>query len=89
MVIDGSVTVEGDKVRVRGVTVTGDLTTTGDKFGMSFSRVLGVTSVADGGGTLVRNAFCGSVDVKGSGGIFLDNFGLPPIEQPPAGACEL
>jgi hypothetical protein len=89
VVIDGSLTVEGDDVRVRGVTITGSLRARGKKFGMSFSRVLGASEVEDGAGTFLRNIFCGEVSLEKSGGIMLDNFGLEPITQAPAGACSL
>jgi len=85
-VIDGSLTADGDDVRVRGVTITGDLVSTGTKFAISFSRVLGATSVTADDGVFVRNIFCEATTIPAS--IALDNFGLGPIEEPPAGACD-
>jgi hypothetical protein len=38
------------------------------------------------GGTLLNNAFCGSVTIAGSGARLLGNAGLAPIPEP-AGGC--
>jgi hypothetical protein len=89
VVIDGSVSAEGNGVRVRGVTITGDLAAKGNDFGISFSRVLGTTSITGGGGAFLRNRFCGTTVVPSSNATLLDNYGVPPIEVPPPGACDL
>lgn len=89
VVIDGSVSAEGNGVRMRGVTITGDLAAKGNDFGISFSRVLGTTSITGGGGAFLRNVFCGATVVPSSNATLLDNFGVPPIEIPPSGECDL
>lgn len=39
--VDGSIEVRGGNVRIRGLTITGDLTVFGNELGMSFSIVKG------------------------------------------------
>lgn len=89
VVIEGSVSAEGNGARVRGVTITGDLAARGNNFGISFSRVLGTTSITGSGGSFLRNTFCGTTVVPSSNATLLDNFGVPPIAAPPPGACTL
>ncbi|MBZ5708841.1 hypothetical protein [Nannocystis pusilla] len=89
VVIDGSVSAEGNGVRMRGVTITGDLAAKGNNFGISFSRVFGATSITGQAGAYLRNIFCGPTTVPSSNATLLDNYGVPPIEAPPPGQCEL
>jgi hypothetical protein len=89
VVIDGSVSVEGNGDRVRGVTITGDLASKGNGFGISFSRVLGTTSITSNGGAFVRNVFCGPAVVPSTDATLLDNYGIAPIETPLPGTCDL
>jgi hypothetical protein len=88
-VIDGSVVVTGARVRLRGLTIAGDLSATGDKFGVSFSRVLGVADLASAGGTFLHNAFCGGVATMPGGAILLENLGIAPLAAPSEDACDL
>lgn len=89
VVIDGSVSANGNGVRLRGVTITGDLAAKGNNFGISFSRVFGTTSITGQAGAYLRNIFCGPTTVPSSNATLLDNYGVPPIEAPPPGQCEL
>jgi hypothetical protein len=89
VVIEGSVSIEGNGDRVRGVTITGDLESKGNGFGISFSRVLGTTSITSNGGAFVRNVFCGPTVVPSTDATLLDNYGVAPIETPLPGACDL
>lgn len=88
VVIDGSVVVKSEGVRIRGVGITGGLDVTGDDFGLGFSRVLGKASFTGEGGAFVHNVFCGTTSVSTAAATWLDNFGVAPIELPPAGACD-
>jgi hypothetical protein len=85
-VIDGSVTVQGTGVRIRGFTITGDVTVPGNDFGMAFATVHGATALHGNGIALLRNVLCGDVTVPSSNASLLDNAGLEPIALP-AGAC--
>jgi hypothetical protein len=89
VVIDGSVSADGNGVRLRGLTITGDLAAKGNNFGISFSRVFGTTSITGQAGAYLRNIFCGPTTVPSSNATLLDNYGVPPIEIPPPGQCEL
>ncbi|MDC3960542.1 hypothetical protein [Polyangium jinanense] len=88
VVINGSVTVNGEAVRLRGLTITGDLASKGNNFGISFSRVFGNTSITGNAGAFVRNVFCGTTVVPSSNATLLDNFGVEPIVTPPMGTCD-
>lgn len=85
--IDGSVTIKGDGVRIRGVEITGKLDVTGDTVGVGFSRVLGTSSIGGRGGVFVHNVFCSTASVSTTAATWLDNFGIAPLDSPPAGAC--
>jgi len=88
-VIDGSVVVEGDRVRLRGLTIHGDLSARGDKIGVSFTRVLGVADLRSAGATFIRDVFCGGVSTTPKGAMLLENYGIAPLLVPPEGACDL
>jgi hypothetical protein len=88
VIINGSITVNGEAVRLRGLTITGDLSSKGNNFGISFSRVFGLTSITGNAGAFVRNVFCGTTVVPSSNATLLDNFGLEPIVTPPMDACK-
>ncbi|HEY8379504.1 MAG TPA: hypothetical protein VIK91_23590 [Nannocystis sp.] len=88
VIIDGSVTVDRTGARLRGLTITGDLTAKGNAFALGFSRVLGTTRVMGAGGILLRNILCGTVVTSASNTTLLDNFGMTPVSVP-AGACDL
>ena len=83
MVVDGSIIVSGSGVRIRGITLTGDLTANGNAFGISFSVVHGVTDITGNAGAFLRNVFCGSASVPASNATLLDNHGLPPMQSLP------
>jgi hypothetical protein len=88
VVIDGSITANGEEIRLRGLTIKGDLASKGNNFGISFSVVKGKTSITGNAGAYVRNVFCGETTVPSSNATLLDNYGVPPIETPPAGVCD-
>jgi hypothetical protein len=88
VIINGSITVNGEAVRLRGLTITGDLSSKGNNFGISFSTVLGQTSITGNAGAFVRNIFCGTTVVPSSNATLLDNFGLEPIATLPTDACK-
>ncbi|MBI2392789.1 MAG: hypothetical protein HYV09_24605 [Deltaproteobacteria bacterium] len=88
VVIDGSISAEGGGVRVRGVTLTGNLASKGNNFGISFSVVRGTTSITGNGGVYLRNVFCKSATVPSSNATLLDNFGVAPLTTlPTTGVC--
>ncbi len=87
VLIDGSLTANGNGVRLRGLAITGDLAAKGNDFGISFSHVLGDTSITGQAGAFVRNVFCGETTVPSSNATLLDNYGVPPIEGLPPGIC--
>jgi hypothetical protein len=89
VVIDGDVSAEGHGARVRGVTITGELASRGNDFGVGFSRVLGPTSISGDAGVLLRNTFCGATVVLSTTATLLDNHGVAPLATPPPGACNL
>ena len=76
--IDGSITANGEAVRLRGLTITGDLASKGNNFGISFSIVKGLTSITGNAGAYVRNVFCGTTTVPSSNATLLDNYGVAP-----------
>lgn len=88
VVIEGSVTVNGTNVRMRGVTITGDLAAKGNNFGISFSLVKGTTSISGNGGAFVANVFCGNAAVPSSNATLLDNYGVEPLTALPPGTCD-
>ncbi len=88
VVLDGDVVVNGGNVRLRGVTITGDLTSNGNGFGISFSLVKGVTDIKGNAGAFLRNIFCGHATVPSSNATLLDNYGIPPLTTLPEGACK-
>ncbi|WP_438026541.1 hypothetical protein [Sorangium sp. So ce233] len=88
VIIDGSVTAQGEAVRLRGVTITGDLAARGNDFGISFSLVRGAVDITGNGGAFVRNVFCGETVVPSSNATLLDNHGVEPLLALPAGACD-
>ncbi|MBI4420990.1 MAG: hypothetical protein HY560_09210 [Gemmatimonadetes bacterium] len=84
--LNGNVTVEGSRNRMRGVRITGNMSVPGSNFGMSFSRVAGSFQMDGSSGVLLNNAICGTVTIKGSGAKLLGNAGLAPIAAP-SGGC--
>ncbi|MCH7995294.1 MAG: hypothetical protein IIB57_12745 [Planctomycetes bacterium] len=88
VLIDGSVTVRGTGVRIRGFTVTGSVTVLGNDFGMAFTVVQGETQILGNAVAFLRNAFCGSVTVPSSNATLLDNEGMAPLPDPPQELCE-
>jgi hypothetical protein len=89
VVIEGSVAVMGEAVRLRGLTIAGDVTSAGNNFGMSFSEVRGSASITGNGGAFLRNVFCGQVSIPTDNAALLDNYGLEPLTSLPEGACEI
>lgn len=87
VVIDGSITAEGEEVRLRGLTITGDLISRGNNFGVSFSLVRGDVSIMGNAGAFVRNVFCGETVVPSSNATLLDNYGVAPLEALPPVLC--
>ncbi|UQA56332.1 hypothetical protein [Polyangium aurulentum] len=88
VVIDGSVTVTGKVVRLRGLTITGDLVANGDGFGLTFSTVKGQALIDGDGDVFLRDVFCGLTNMAAASLTLLDCFGSDPIPTPPAGACD-
>jgi hypothetical protein len=87
VVIDGNVEVRGTNVRIRGVTITGDLVVFGNEFGMSFSVVQGATQLNGQAISFLRNIFCNGATVPSSNAALFDNLGLPPFAAPPPPDC--
>lgn len=76
-VIDGTVSVLGGQNRMRGVKVTGRLTSNANGFSAAFCE-LGGASITGNGVTLIRNVFpAGQATVPSSNAVLVDNFGLP------------
>lgn len=71
------------------MTITGDLSATGDKFGVSFTHVLGVTNLESAGGIYIHDVFCVGVPTMPEGAILLENYGIAPLMDPPQGACDI
>jgi hypothetical protein len=87
VVVDGNVEVRGTDVRIRGVTITGDLTVSGNQFGMSFGVVRGTTHLNGQAISFLRNVFCGGAEVPSSNAALYDNLGLAPFSAPGAPDC--
>ena len=87
VIIDGSVLVRGTSVRIRGFTVTGDITVLGNDFGMAFSVVQDKTAINGQEVSFLANHFCGQVTVPSSNATLLHNHGLAPLGEPPADLC--
>jgi hypothetical protein len=88
VIFDGSITANGEAVRLRGLTITGNLDSKGNNFGISFSVVKGETSITGNAGAYVRNVFCGTTTVPSSNATLLDNYGIEPITTLPIGVCD-
>ncbi len=86
-VVDGNVEVRGGDVRIRGVTITGDLTVNGNNFGMSFSVVEGDTQLQGQAISFLANVFCNGADVPSSNAALYDNEGLAPFAAPGPPIC--
>lgn len=87
VVVDGDVEVRGGQVRIRGVTITGNLTVLGNNFGMSFSVVQGATQLNGQAISFLRNIFCQGANVPSSNAALYDNEGLPPFAAPGSPDC--
>jgi hypothetical protein len=87
VLIDGSVDVRGGRVRLRGVTITGNLTVFGNEFGMAFSVVHGTSQLNGQGIAFLGNVFCGGASVPSSNAALFDNEGLAPLARPGAPVC--
>lgn len=87
VVIEGDVEVRGGSVRLRGVTITGNLTVFGNGFGMSFSVVRGTTNLNGQAISFLGNVFCKGASVPSSNAALFDNEGLPPLAAPGAPIC--
>lgn len=87
VVVDGSVEVRGGNVRIRGVTITGDLVVFGNNFGMSFSVVEGATQLNGQAISFLRNVFCLGANVPSSNAALYDNWGLDAARPAPVEAC--
>ena len=74
--LNGNVTVNGSRNRIRGARITGNLTAPGSDFGMSFSQVEGALDLSGSNGTLLNNVFDGAVSISGSGTRLLGNVGM-------------
>ena len=74
----GVVTASGEKARLRGVTIAGNLSANGNDFGISFSVVKGNTDIRGNAGAFLRNVFCGTATVPSSNAKLLDNYGIEP-----------
>ncbi|MFW6088064.1 MAG: hypothetical protein ACODAG_12715 [Myxococcota bacterium] len=88
ILLDGSVEVRGTGVRIRGFTITGDVTVFGDDFGMAFTVVQGTTQINGDAVAFLRNAFCQGATVPSSTASLLDNTGLSPLPDPDPTLCE-
>jgi hypothetical protein len=86
-VVDGNVEVRGGNVRIRGVTITGDLTVHGNNFGMSFSVVEGDTDLQGQAISFLANVFCNGANVPSSNAALYDNEGLAPFAAPGPPIC--
>lgn len=87
VVVDGNVEVRGGQVRIRGVTITGDLTVFGNNFGMAFSVVQGDTQLNGQAISFLRNVFCLGANVPSSNAALYANQGLPPFAAPEPPVC--
>lgn len=75
--IEGSVTVRGGNIRMRGVKVTGALTSNANGFSAAFCD-LATANITGNGVTLIRNNFAaGSATVPSSNAVLVDNAGIP------------
>jgi hypothetical protein len=87
VVIDGNLEVRGTNVRIRGVTITGDLSVWGNQFGMSFGVVQGATQLNGQAISFLRNVFCNGANVPSSNAALYDNLGLAPFSAPGEPDC--
>lgn len=75
-IIDGDVTVLGGSGRMRGVSITGKLTSSANQFSIAFSD-LAEASITGNGVSLVRNRFtAGKAVVPSSSAVLVDNTGI-------------
>lgn len=87
VVVDGSIEVRGGNVRIRGVTITGDLVVYGNNFGMSFSVVHGSTQLNGQAISFLGNVFCQGAVLPSTNAALYQNLGLPPFPAPAAPVC--
>jgi len=75
--IEGNITVRGGGNRMRGVNITGRLTSAANNFSLAFSRV-GSATITGNGVSLLRNTFtAGQASVPSSSAVLVDNVGIP------------
>lgn len=76
-IIEGNVVVKGGGNRIRGVKITGKLTSNANNFSAAFNDV-GSAIITGNGVSLLRNRFTtGSASVPSSNAVLLDNSGIP------------
>lgn len=76
-IIEGGVTARGGNIRMRGVKVTGTLTSNANGFSAAFCD-LGGANLTGNGVTLIRNNFSsGTASVPSSNSVLVDNVGIP------------
>jgi hypothetical protein len=75
-IIEGDVTVQGGGNRIRGVKITGRLTSSANNFSAAFNDV-GSTTLTGNAVSLLRNRFTGTATVPSTNAVLLDNGGLP------------
>lgn len=76
-VIEGDVRVLGGNIRMRGLRITGQLTSNANTFSAAFCDV-GTASITGNGVSLIRNRFtAGRATVPSSAAILVDNAGIP------------
>ena len=76
-IIEGNVTVLGGGNRIRGVKITGRLTSSANGFSAAFNDV-GSATITGNAVSLLRNRFTmGSASVPSSNAVLVDNGGIP------------
>lgn len=80
--LTGNVTVTGSSNRIRGIRLEGDLTMDGSFSALTFSEVTGAVSVAGSYNVFLQNVLCQGAQLRGTGGVLLENRGLAPLEAP-------
>jgi hypothetical protein len=76
-VIEGDVTVQGASNRIRGITITGRLTSSANGFSAAFNDVGSATITTGNGVSLLRNRFTGTANVPSTNAVLVDNGGIP------------
>ncbi len=81
--LSGNITVSGSDSRIRGADLSGTVTITASKVGLSFSKTSGAVSSSGSDSMFLHNQLCGTETLTGSGVTVVGNIGTAPASACP------